>query len=448
MTVSERQRPARYAPTPWAERKLYRPFLRVALVLALTLGFTLGSAMLGEHALGRSALPWSESMEVHATAQVYGWAGLFIIGIASHIVPRFRGNARITFPWPQRATLWLVVAGIVLNVAAHVALEPNRDGDAGRVVLIVSGLALLGGITTFAWTLSGVLCRGTRSAIPFERWLWCGLAFGIAGTALQCVRALLIGHSSPVSPEAVAQASVAAGMFGFIGNFLFGISLRATAGFLHLRPPRARLERVAFVVVNAGAVAITVAEAVDASVSLAAASTLLYAFGVVLFVAALRIFEPATAPQTDWRSARFLVTAYGWLLVAAATLAVTAFGDLMNEPVTLLALPALHTFAMGFITMTIFGFTARVLPLLEGRPLPTPRLADVAFALLNVSVLLRLAGSLGHGQASTATLALSGVLGLAALGCFVPIVWPLTGGSRSGAARTRRGRPVMEAAED
>lgn len=424
MTVAAQTgRPERYSATPWSKQRLYRPFIRAALLVALTLGFGTGVAVLAELLVGRTLVPLHRPVAVHATAQVYGWAGLFIMGVGSHIVPRFRGNARIAFPWPQRMALSLVLAGVVLSAAAATAALPGGE-EAATVVVAGADAAVLGGVVVFAVTLGQVLCRGTSTGTPLERWLWCGLAYAVVSATLGATTPLLEGRVGDAG--GLDQAATIAGLFGFVGSFVFGVSLRATSGFLRLRPCYRGLERAAFCMANAGIAFLVLAALAGWTRPVTAAGLLLYSLGIAAFAAAFRIFEPPAGSPADPRSARFLRAAYVWLAAAVVVMAWAAVGDLLGSPLALVALPSLHTFAMGFVTMTIFGFTARVLPLLEGRPLPFPRVMDAAFVLLNGSVALRLIGSTTASAAFSGVLALSGLLGMAALVCFTVVVWPLT----------------------
>lgn len=429
MAISERQRPARYAPTPWAEQKLYRPFIRAALLVALVLGFTPGVILLVELALGSTRFDWSEWAQLHGLAQVYGWAGLFISGIASHIIPRFRGNARIAFPWPQRAILWLILGGLALHTTVLVGEIESLSRD---VAVVVASLMLFAAMTTFAVTLGGVLTRGVASSVPFERWIWCGLAFAVLSAGLHSASAFAtaLPHTL-VDASQLREAFVACGMFGFAGNFLLGVSLRATSGFLHLRAHHTQLERVAFVLVNSGVLVLTMTLALGGNTTIVAAGTLAYVLGVVTFVAALRVLESPASERSDPRSTRLLLAGFVWLLVAVALLGFLAVRDLVADTAALVALPALHTYAVGFMTMTIIGFAVRLLPLLEGRRLPAPALIDVAFFLLNTSIVLRLAGSVPQITESTDVLALSGGLALAGFLCVVPVCWPFSGRPKS-----------------
>ena len=58
--------------------------------------------------VGRSRVTHFQS---HGGAQIFGWAGLFLISMAFHIVPRIR-NTSIAFPWPQRIALILILLAV------------------------------------------------------------------------------------------------------------------------------------------------------------------------------------------------------------------------------------------------------------------------------------------------------------------------------------------------
>jgi len=428
------RRSGRYAVTPWAEQHLYRPFVRAAIVVALTLGFTTATVILILVASGETiGLAWSTYLQSHGVAQLFGWAGLFIAGIAMHVVPRFRGDAPIRFPWPQRAILTLVLTGISLRAIGQIA----HESPTSEPLLIASGLALLAGYATFAFTLASVLRGGRPSGTPVERWLWAGLAWVLAAAVLHLAITWQIAtDDSPVAPARLNNAFVLAATFGFVVHFLLGISLRATSGFIRLRPYRQRLELIAFLLVEAGLVTHTIAAVLDWSVRTQQIGVVLLAAGLALFTVALRVLEPPTAPRTGAPGAYprypwILIAAYCWLLVGAITLAGHAGEtlDWWQWPIPSQSL-GLHIVTLGFITMTIIGFSARTLPLFAGRLLHRHWPLDLAFISINASVALRLLFSIDGAPASTRSLALSGALALLALIAFAITIWPLLSDDR------------------
>ena len=426
---SRLRRSGRYAVTPWAEQHLYRPFIKAALIVALSLGFTTAVAMLTWIASGQTiGLAWSTVLQSHGVAQLFGWAGLFLTGVAMHVVPRFRGDAPIRFPWPQRAILTLVLAGISLRALGQIA----HQSPTSEPLLIASGLTLLAGYATFALTLASVLRGGRPSGTPVERWLWTGLAWALAAAALHLpITYQMAADHSPVAPAQLNEAFVLAATIGFIGHFLLGISLRATASFLRLRPLRQRLELAAFLLIELGLLTHTATVALHSSLRSQQIGLILITIGLTLFTIALRILEPPIAPRTGSPGAYprypwFLIAAYAWLLVGALAIAGRAGAtlDWWQWPIPSNSL-GLHIVTLGFITMTIIGFAARTLPLFAGRLLHHHWLLDLAFITLNAAVALRLLASIDGAPSSTRALALSGSLGLIAVIAFAITIWPL-----------------------
>jgi uncharacterized protein involved in response to NO len=96
---------------PGQDNDIWPPFVRTAVGLALTPGFGLGGMLFAAPALG---LPvgawWPAAAQVHAHVQLFGWAGLMVLGVAFHFLPRLRGR-----PLAHRerapAVLWLLAGG-------------------------------------------------------------------------------------------------------------------------------------------------------------------------------------------------------------------------------------------------------------------------------------------------------------------------------------------------
>jgi hypothetical protein len=67
----------------WSSQRLYRPFIRASLIIAVTLGFSTGAAILIMPLLGMDrSLTWVTHSQSHGIAQLFGWAGLFVMGFS------------------------------------------------------------------------------------------------------------------------------------------------------------------------------------------------------------------------------------------------------------------------------------------------------------------------------------------------------------------------------
>src|SRR5262245_27443911 len=87
-------------PRRMIEEHLYRRFLKAALLFTLTGGTTLGAmALLWMSARGRLGGLVRGEIQVHGHYQLVGWVGLFIVGIAYRILPRFTGVRLASYRW-------------------------------------------------------------------------------------------------------------------------------------------------------------------------------------------------------------------------------------------------------------------------------------------------------------------------------------------------------------
>lgn len=403
----------------WSEQRLYRPFIIWSLIVALTLGFTAGAGMLMLPALGIDRdLWWLKHAQFHGQAQIFGFAGLFTMGVAFHVVPRFR-RAVPPFPIPQQATLALIVTAVFLRSFGQ-ALSQR---PVGPYMLYASGAALLLGTLVFAGFIAVTLKRGDSSRTPVELWIASGAFWAVAAAAIHFRAMIEMGvEGTPLVNGAWEWALIYAGIFGFIVNFIFAISTRVIVGFMNLRPGFRVFRWAALALVNVGVAVYVAGRLVSWDQNVIGLGTIFLAVGLVSFVISIRIFEGPTKRRPyilpayaryEW----FVKAAYGWLVVSAVLLFVQGLEGVLGERVlpSLSTAPVIHVFTLGFITMMIFGLSARMLPLFEPTTLPYRRAIDAAFVLLNVSVGLRLVFGLGSPAGADAFLALSGTAGLAAL---------------------------------
>lgn len=90
---------------PADEARHQEPFTRVASLLEAALllgaggGFVLATILTLTQALAVPLGPWWTALaQAHGHLQLYGWAGLFVLGVAFHFLPRLRGTP-LAAPW-------------------------------------------------------------------------------------------------------------------------------------------------------------------------------------------------------------------------------------------------------------------------------------------------------------------------------------------------------------
>lgn len=439
--VTPESRQGRYAVTPWSVQRLYRPFIWTSLIVALVYGFGTGAGMMFAPAFGIDrGLWWIVHGQAHGVAQIFGWGGLFLMGVSFHVVPRFR-NGPMDFPWPQRAVLTLIVLGVSLRFFGQSLHRRPFSPD----LLDASGVVLLAGMLIYAVVLGRALVRGQNPRSQTEAWLWSAIVWGVVAAVLHARIVFRMADTDAIAAPGLWNiAMIDAGLVGFLIIFIMGVATRAIVGFLALKPTLRWLTWIALALLNVGTAWYVIARYRAESDETAAIGLLLQAAGFVAFVIALRIFEPPARKNTyiegtytryEW----FIRGAFAWLLVAAGLIVLDAIGMLSDDRILSapMSAPITHAFTLGFVTMIIFGVGIRMLTLFEGTEAPMHWLMDVVLVSLNTSVALRVVYGFGSLPGADQLQGLSGGLGLLAFVGFA-VVLRRSFGTKQRASYARR----------
>lgn len=375
----------------------YVPFLLSAIALTLTFGATLGMIN-----LARLTTPWFggmtlSSVRAHAFVQVFGFVGLFVMGVACHVLPRFAarplGASRLVRPM-----LVLQIAGVVAIVGAFMLRDAPIDWAwaAGSLALVAA--------TTMFFIVVVRTIAGAEGLERIGRWV-------IAGTAWLVMTAAGAAVAAWQSEVAILQALWPAALWGFAGSWILGIGRRIFPGFLRWQPRAPGAEAPAFVIYQLG-VAISAATAwplaSEPPAALVAAGALALLVSVPLFSWCLGVgSRPKTRHDVEGGYQRYVAAGWVWLFVALAVGPLWTLGAALRGAGVppLVTDFARHALAFGFVTQIMMGVATRVLPVFTGNPLWSPRARTAAFYLLNASVVLR------------------GLEAVVAVG-FAPVLWP------------------------
>ena len=446
------------------------PILSSALLMGVGVGFALATVLTLALALHVPlGLWWIATAQAHGHIQLYGWAGLFVIGIALHFLPRLRGTPLVMpnlIPWILAA----LMVGLLLRALSQ-PLFLVTGSSAWAVTLVVSGVFECGSLVTIVFLLGMTASRGpaltTRPAFvgvfPFLVGAFCAL--GIA-SCVNLVNVVQAAQSKGLVPTATDNLNVTLGLFGFLVPMALAMSAQSLPMYAGLEAfPRRILWPLAGVY-YAGFVLLSVG--IIAGSQQATWSGLLTGFGTLLLGIVLLIFisvfmhmmrsrgrlpekvarlapSPEVARQNYQKHVRVerntygpfvavVASAYMWALLTSVLLILDGLVMLLGQN-PLFAIDAIrHSVAVGFITLLICGISARMIPGFSGGKIASPALVAATLWLGNTAALLRVGSlllatalatiSIGGGSLYTVLFGLSGPFGLALAICLAVNLWP------------------------
>src|SRR5579872_7442195 len=114
---------------------LVTPILKAALLMGVGGGFLLATVLTLSLAFSVPLGAWWEAMaQAHGHLQLYGWAGLFVLGVSLHFLPRLRGTplvgARLV-PW----LLGMIILSLILRGVGQPLLSMSQ-GNLWRGALV------------------------------------------------------------------------------------------------------------------------------------------------------------------------------------------------------------------------------------------------------------------------------------------------------------------------
>ena len=436
----------------------HRGFIWVALGMALLVGFSIGAHLTA--VLGLGFVPgrgFVSFIQTHGHVQLVGWAGLFIMGISLHVLPRLAG-VRLSRTWIT-CSLWLMTGGLSLRVLGHSVLPyltPGSGFDTATGIVVVSGVLEGLGILLYV-TLIGRIMRAARSndrvalgAIkPY-------VASMLAGWVVYAgLNAGLLVDMARYARMTVDPAWNQIAIHVFTGLVLlpvaFAFSVRFLPLYLRLTVPGWAVRGIAYAYVLGWILEVMpsappVAQAVpQAALMLSHMGMGLKAMAIIGLVWRLQVLTrwrtklQPTRPEVTGREAfgRFdwlIYSAYIWLVLAACSEIVVASLGLAGAGAGISPDAIRHLYVLGFITLLMFGVAVRMLPgLLNQRRVASPGLVAGTFWLGNAAVLCRvlLVGMPprvwqavpGAVPGARTAYAVSGMLGLAAVFCLAANLW-------------------------
>lgn len=435
-------------------------YLRSALLLASGGGFALATVLTLTPLFGIPlGLWWEALVQTHGHLQLFGWAALFVAGIALYFLPRLRGIPLVRsalLPW----ILGAQVSSLLLRMLSQPLLVVT-DWLLWKILLVLSGalealalptLFLLLVLTASRTSATKSTVEGARSIAPFIFGAFVGLSLAALLNLFNCITALTNGGLVPTTGD---ETNITLGLFGFLVPVALAMSARMLPLYARIQPFPSRLLWGLALMYFGGLIFWLLSLFIPGMVSgplsglgmLAIGMVMLTFTGYFLYLMRNRAQLPpqvvALAPhpekfvervrqRTQEERLRYgpyvalIGTAYLWGSLGAMFMVIDGIAVLLFKALPVTVDVIRHSFAIGFITLLICGIAVRMLPGLSSKAIRSPRLVTATLLLGNLAVLLRV-GSLLPGSVlpdSEVFFALSGPTGLALILCLAINLWP------------------------
>jgi hypothetical protein len=377
----------------------YRLFLFTSLALALGGGFALAVALPLAGALEWDwGLRWPALVQAHGQLQLLGFAGLFVMGMALRLMPRFSGR-----DIPYTALVPVVLVSVAVAVVLRAVAQPFFAGGARDAGVVVAAALLLAGALAFAAIIWRSLLHPASRAEATGWFFALGAVAYVGAAALNLSICITMARDGEIlAPHAEDEALVFLQLFGFVLLFLMGVGLRAIPALTGHQRPDAASRVIACLL--AASVALYTAVALYAAYrapvratgsleDIALIGVAMALLGTAWFCGALRPVanRVARASQAQFR---LVQAAAGWMAVAGALMLFYAISDLRDGgAIDQFEMDAVrHTVTVGVVTMMIIGMAMLVVPEFAGRRLQRPGERLLAWVLaigLSVATALR-----------------------------------------------------------
>lgn len=389
-------------------------FAATALAIGLTVGFGLGLWLLLARVWGVSLFgaSWLTLVQVHGILQLFGFAGLFAMGIALHALPRFRGA-----PPPARWLVWATYVATVGGLSIRSIAQAVPDLPARPAVLVAGGALLVLGTLAFAAAALGALVRGRNPHRPDELVIGAGLLVFPVGAVLVALEAV---GAPLIVDQAIDDRALWTLLLGAVGTLIFGAWARLAPGFVAALPARPRPLVAGTALWISGVAGLALQQAAGPWLLLAGLGTVTYA---------LEVFGRGIARQPLQSHARLtrigVRSAFGWAFAGVGILVAGTLG-VAGEYLQVSA--ARHALALGFVTLMIYAVGARALPAFLDRRLWSQSIQGATLAIANLGVGLRVLPQLIQGPELDLVIGISGILSYTSLVLFaVNVVRTLRG---------------------
>lgn len=390
-----------------AYENIYEKFIKTAIVIALTTGCVYGAIMLFYMGLHHSLYAVSKVLiETHGHTQIFGWCGLFIMGVSYFVLPRFYA-VKLYSGRLANLSFYFMVIGILL-VFLFRTLLPLSNSSFFKLLIIAGCLLEVLAILIFLIVaFKTILAAEKQELETYEGFLISGyLWFLVQTLVLTGATVYMIKVGETVLPHILIYPLRHIQVMGFITLVIFGVLSRTIPAFLGLKTPNPKMNLLIMLGLNFSVILRAtsqplIAYFVDINLPVYYIfSSLFFTSGCLEFVFILLFFYNLNIlrkPEVDFSGMeieksyeKFVWAGIFWLIFAEAAMLIFTFSEAAGTPVSHALIGAYrHAVTVGFITMLIFGFASRIIPISQGIKLHSYTLLTKIFILINVGCAIR-----------------------------------------------------------
>ena len=384
------------------EDTIYRRFFLGGILLILTAGATWGAWLLWQIGFAGKFTGISiHAVNAHGHAQIYGWVGLFIMGFAYQAFPRI-WHTTLTAPRLAVAAFTAMCIGLVVRT---IGMTFAGAGNWTVTAAMLGGALEIAAVLVFVAQILTTFRRSEAKVQPYVGYVLSALVWFVA-MSFMCVWHTWTTMTAPDQATllwyvATYQAPLRdLQIHGLALLMILGVSIRMLPALFNVPENSPRTAWAALWILNGSVIAesfIFIAYRWTGSHALAALLMLPWlglAVGCAMIALPWKLWknhQPATQITHADRSLKFVRAAYVWLAISLVMLLLLPVYQVVSDIKFSHAYYGAirHAITVGFISMMIMGFAAKVVPTLNGIDPRTLTTLMGPFILVNLGCFLR-----------------------------------------------------------
>jgi uncharacterized protein involved in response to NO len=369
---------------------IYRPFFVAGLLTILTLGATWGALILWRISFGHAfSAASAQDINAHAQAQVYGWMGFFIMGFAYQAFPRF-WHSSLVKPYLAAVVFSLLCSGVLL---ASVSMPFAAQYAWAHALATTAAGAELIAVAIFSAHLFMTYRASKKEFEPYIAYVFTALAWFFISSIANFCMALASDGEVPSFYSKFCQPALREMQFHGLGiTMILGVSLRTLPALFGLPSVGFKRSMVGLVLLTGGVAAeiicpLAFQSSPFANVLKEIAQTSIFAACLIICLP-FRLWQEF--PDKD-RVEKFIKAAFLWLFISLIMLLATPLYLQLNSLQSSHAYDGAirHAITVGFISLMIMGYSAKVVPTLNGIDSRSQTALVWPFILVNTGCFLR-----------------------------------------------------------